>query len=83
MSKQWAGACATAAVVVLLLPSLVTGLTAQCADWAPGAGVPGVAGTVHTMVRWDPDGAGPEAELLVLGGQFTIVGDQRESGVVA
>lgn len=83
MSKQWAGACATAAVVVLLLPSLVTGLTAQCADWAPGAGVPGVAGTVHTMVRWDPDGAGPEAELLVLGGQFSIVGDQRESGVVA
>ncbi|MCU0864969.1 MAG: hypothetical protein MUC36_14360 [Planctomycetes bacterium] len=66
---------------VLLL--LLTGLlgitapaTAQCTpQWLVGDGYPGVYGQVNAMTRWDPDGPGPAAEALVLGGQFSAAGD--------
>ncbi len=43
---------------------------AQC-DWLPGEAKPGTNGTVHEMTTWDPDGPGPQPELLIAGGTFT------------
>ncbi|MCU0866658.1 MAG: hypothetical protein MUC36_22975 [Planctomycetes bacterium] len=51
-------------------------LTAQCPrDVAPADGLPGTDGRVSAMVRWDPDGAGPLGERIVVGGSFTAVGN--------
>jgi hypothetical protein len=40
-------------------------------DWRPGSMVGGLDGPVYAMTTWDPDAAGPLAELLVVGGSFT------------
>lgn len=49
---------------------------AQCEyDWLPGAGLPGVDGGVSSMVNWDPDGDGPQSEILVVGGTFEAAGN--------
>ncbi len=48
---------------------------AQCPEqWIAGHGIPGVNGAVNAVVKWDPDGAGPAAEVLVVGGSFTMAG---------
>lgn len=39
----------------------------------------GADGSVRASVRWDPDGAGPMPELLVVAGEFGAIGDQRTS----
>ncbi|MFM9994465.1 MAG: hypothetical protein ACKVU4_01545 [Phycisphaerales bacterium] len=38
-------------------------------------GWPGVNGQVYATTVWDPDGAGPTPEWLVLAGGFTVAGD--------
>jgi hypothetical protein len=43
--------------------------------WMPGDGVPGLQGSVETMVTWDPDGGGPTPTLLIAGGQNIIYSD--------
>lgn len=51
---------------------------AECAyDWRPGQGIPGVNGNVYALTVWD-DGTGPK---LVVGGLFTIAGDQLANNV--
>ncbi len=48
---------------------------AQCASgWQNAIGTPGLNSLPYTMVAWDPDGAGPQSEKLVAGGQFTSAG---------
>jgi trimeric autotransporter adhesin len=47
----------------------------------PGAAVAGVFGSVDATVAWDPDGTGPLGEHLVVGGNFTIAGAVRASGI--
>lgn len=49
--------------------------------WLPGYGAPGVNGSVNAMTLWDPDGAGPLPEMLVIGGQFTVVGKKLATNV--
>ena len=52
----------------------------------PGSGYPGVAGVVgevYCSTLWDPDGPGPRAPLLVIGGSFTIAGNLRVSNIAA
>ncbi|NLE57867.1 MAG: hypothetical protein GX616_05865 [Planctomycetes bacterium] len=68
---------ATAVAVVLLAgPGLTSPTFAQCPyDWLPGEGIPGVDGAVYDMTSWDPDGAGPRSEVLVVGGRFAVAGD--------
>ena len=68
--------------------TLLTIITApafsQCEfDWKPGQGIPGVNGTVYAITAWDPDGAGPQPELLVVGGSFTVAGDVLANGIAA
>ncbi len=49
--------------------------------WQPGDGIPGLDGVAYAMANWDPDGAGPQPEVVVVGGQFTVAGDQLVGNV--
>jgi len=72
--------CATA------LLALGSSAAAQCMDdWLPVDGLPGVTGDlpVGAAVAWDPDGAGPSPELLVLGGGFVGAGEVPVNGLAA
>ena len=63
------GAMSALSCIALLLT--VGSAAAQQCDWLPGHGVAGTAGQVNAIVTWDPDGAGPASEVLVVGGQLT------------
>ena len=55
--------------------SLAAPVLAQCTNpWLSGPALPAVDNFVRAAVRWDPDGAGPRAEVLVVGGFFTGAG---------
>jgi len=65
-----------------LIRSLITALglsaslTSQCVPSVlPGDGLPGTSGLVNATIAWDPDGAGPELEALVVAGQFISAGN--------
>src|SRR5688572_27565773 len=68
----------TAAIAIALT---MTGLWvpaahAQCAfEWKPGNNLPSLDRPVFAAMEWDPDGAGLQPPLLVVGGSFTIAGD--------
>src|SRR5712675_1763128 len=65
--------------VVLLIAALLIpapAARAQCGpQWLPGGGVPGIAWNVSDTTIWDPDGPGPRAPMLVVGGSFTVAGN--------
>ena len=66
--------------------ALASTVSAQCGPgWVqtPGFGFAGVNGTVFASIMWDPDGAGPEPEWLVIGGMFSAAGDIAANGVAA
>lgn len=42
--------------------------------WQPGQPLAGVDGRVDRAVLWDPDGAGPQLERVVVAGTFTTAG---------
>ncbi len=70
--------------IVGLALLLTASARAQCpADWLPGEGMPGVNGAVRAATAWDPDGPGPQPELLVVGGSFEVAGDVAASKVAA
>ena len=74
----------SAAAVALTPLMTAAAASAQCDPrWLPGEGIPGVAGEVHATTTWDPDGPGPEPELLVVGGNFDIAGDLIVHNVAA
>ncbi len=59
---------------------------AQCPpQWVPQDGVlPGVSGmAVNAMVKWDPDGSGPQPVVLVVGGVIWRAGGVAVSGLAA
>lgn len=71
MLRSLVSRCSWLLVFVPLAPMA----RAQCTPaWQPSDGVPGVLGTVTAAVAWDPDGAGPLAERLVVGGNFRYAG---------
>ena len=56
--------------------ALCTYGVAQCSNlWAPIGPLGGVGGPVHAAIAWDPDGPGPLAERLVVGGEFSSAGN--------
>ena len=72
---------AAAAAVTLYGPVAARG---ECEPrWLPGEGIPGVNGDVRTVTTWDPDGGGPAAELLVVGGSFSVAGDVPANNIAA
>jgi hypothetical protein len=61
--------------VVLCLASAGAAMARQCEEgWVEGDGLPGTSDLVYCSTRWDPDGPGPRAEVIVLGGLFTYAG---------
>ncbi len=70
-----------AAGVVLGGPAAARG---ECEPrWLPGDSIPGVNGDVCAVTTWDPDGAGPAGELLVVGGEFTFAGEVAANRIAA
>jgi hypothetical protein len=68
-------------IVFVVFGSAAAG--AQCVyDWRPTGPVAGLDGIVYAMTNWDPDGAGPAPEWLVLGGVFSVAGERLASGIV-
>src|SRR5262245_9801596 len=69
-----------AAVLVSATPA-----RAQCArEWKQGGAYPGVNSTeVYASTSWDPDGSGPQPELTVFGGRFTIAGRYFVNNIAA
>lgn len=51
--------------------------------WIKGDGISRINGHIHTYTVWDPDGDGPEKELLVIGGNFTIPEETPISNIAA
>lgn len=75
---------------IILVASTLT--HAQCghAGWQEGWNAPGIAlsseiypDCVRAMTVWDPDGTGPQEELLVLGGSFIAAGHLSVKNIVA
>ncbi|MHC4963314.1 MAG: hypothetical protein ACYTGE_00230, partial [Planctomycetota bacterium] len=65
--------CLLGSAVLSAFPVMANG---QCPhDWLPGDGVQGVAWAVLATTVWDPDGPGPQPELLVAGGAIEYAGD--------
>lgn len=55
-------------------------LRGQCShSWLPVT--PGLNGVVNAMAWWDPDGPGPQPEVVVVGGGFTMAGGIPANGV--
>ncbi len=68
--------------IVLVVGMLVGAAAAQCAtQWRPGSGIHGTDGDVLASTLWDPDGPGPRAPLLVVGGGFRIAGTASAANV--
>lgn len=73
---------------MLAIAALIVGLMfprasiAQCSPpWLPGDGFNGVDGAVLSTTVWDPDGPGPAAPLLVVGGYFKYAGRVPASNI--
>lgn len=67
------------------LLAMLPGLLAQApcsTTWAPGA-MPGTSNTVRACLWWDPDGAGPRSQVLVVGGDFQFAGDIAAAHIAA
>src|SRR5436190_4174233 len=74
----------TLARIALLIVSMLCGRTsAQCTQWHPGAGVPGVHGTVNAATSWDPDGPGPQPQMTVVAGEFDLAGNLQTRNIAA
>src|ERR1043165_7473171 len=56
---------------------------AQCPQWLAGEGSPGLLGMAYASTMWDPDGAGPQAPVLVVGGSFTLAGQTLASNIAS
>lgn len=72
-----------AIAAVALLPSAGA---AQCEDWVQGplddGTLPnGSDGTIYDSINWDPDGAGPLLERLVVAGNFNSIGGVSANNV--
>jgi hypothetical protein len=72
------------AVLIVVATPFATCVLADCpVDWFPGSALPGANGVVRALARWDPDGPGPRGELLVAGGEFTVIGDTTTNRIAA
>jgi hypothetical protein len=70
---------------LVALPLALTPTThAQCAPtWQPSFGLRGINGGINAMTWWDPDGAGPQARLLVIAGEFNLAGATPANNIAA
>ena len=71
----------------LLVAALVTAINAPAAaaqdcTWLSTTGF-GLNDVAHAAVTWDPDGAGPQPPLLIIGGSFTTAGGVPAAHIAA
>ncbi|HYD01390.1 MAG TPA: immunoglobulin domain-containing protein [Phycisphaerales bacterium] len=71
-------ACLLFAAIVAVRPA-----AAQCRGWQPGDGFLGAENQIFMSLTWDPDGPGPQGELLVISGQFEAVGTEPYNFIAA
>lgn len=72
------------AVVVLTIVTVKPCFSECEFDWKPGNGLSSIDNnSVFTMTRWDPDGNGPQPELLIAGGYFTTAGGVSVNRIAA
>ena len=63
-----------AAIVAQGNSSIALFAQTQCEqEWAQNDGLPGLSDSVEATAIWDPDGPGPQPELLVVGGRFKLL----------
>jgi len=68
----------------LVVPfALALPAAAQCVPAWEAVGAPGTNNAVYAMCRWDPDGAGPLSERLVVGGNFSTAGGAPANQIAA
>src|SRR6185295_2394449 len=71
-------------IAVLAGLGLLPTAHAQCPEgWQPGNWTPGTNGTVSALTMWDPDGSGPQAPRIIVGGNFTFVDSILASHIAA
>jgi hypothetical protein len=81
MRNPAAGICLLAFIVLTSAPHFCF---SQCdPNWKPGQDLPDVSGPVKVFTTWDPDGAGPKPELLVVGGEFITAGGATVNYIAA
>lgn len=75
--------CRAAAAV--LTATIGNTALAQCEGWSLGnlAEIPGVLGTPLDAIAWDPDGPGPQEELLIVAGYFSRAGTSPVSNIAS
>lgn len=62
-----------------LIPSRAV---AQCpGEWRATPGVSGATPNVRALATWDPDGAGPQPAVLVVGGSFDVAGTESANNI--
>ncbi len=72
------------AIAVVCLASTVAWIPAQCTNpWVTFGPMCGVGGPISAAVAWDPDGAGPLPERLVVGGDFATAGSVPARNIAA
>lgn len=65
--------CVVVVVVLIGMVCEAPALGGDCPfDWLPEEAVPGIETAVLAMTTWDPDGAGPQEPVLVVGGRTKI-----------
>ena len=72
-------------VPLLFVTAALSGAAAaqSCAlTWAPGEAYVGIDRWAYDSVMWDPDGAGPATEKLLIVGGFSVAGDQAVENAV-
>ena len=77
-STGWSAVAATAFAAVL--SGVAAGQPCE-PEWLQGDGLPGLFGEVNAMTKFDPDGEGPAAEVLVVAGNFTVAGNAAVNGL--
>jgi hypothetical protein len=56
----------------------------QCMpEWLPGEHPAGLGGPAYAVATWDPDGDGPQAALLIVGGGFGVASDVLASNIAS
>lgn len=70
---------ASSAIALLAAPAV----HAQCQRWLPVDSTYQFDNQVFALTKWDPDGAGPQKELLIAGGGFINAGAVRANRIAA
>jgi hypothetical protein len=76
--------CTWELAIFVLLAVITHSASSQCEfGWKPGEGIPGVNGRVYAATAWDPDANGPQPEVLVVGGCFSVAGDVTVNNIAS